>query len=145
MVIISVDPGVQTGYAVWDQYQGWLGSFEATDYEFMKWIHHYDNDTNVVIVCEDFRITPTTLKKTWMPHSLYQIGALKYLSHHRGWEFHLQQPVDAKRLVTDAKLDAIRWRNNTIGGHANDATRHLLLYLLKWKWISPEMFVNVDA
>ena len=37
----------------------------------------------------------------------------------------------AKSFATDAKLKALDWYERTKDGHANDAARHLVVYLVK--------------
>ena len=83
-----------------------------------------------VIVCEDFRITMQTAKKSAQPDALKIIGALDYLAFRDGAKFVLQTPADAKRFATDDRLrKAGLWTPGR--RHANDAARHLFLYLCK--------------
>ena len=83
-------------------------------------------------MCESYVITASTLRKTrgenW---SLESIGALRWMANKHRVEFVLQTPADAKRFADDRKLKAAGWYFPTPGGHANDAARHLMLYLAR--------------
>ncbi len=140
MKIFSVDPGMGTGWAFWDD--GLLASFGETDHEqFSKDIDQWFARLDVV-VCEDYIITPQTLKKTRQLYSLHLIGFLKYRCLAVGTEFVLQKPGDAKRFADDDKLKLLDWWHPTKDGHQNDAIRHLLTYLVSQKLISLGVFLN---
>ncbi|MGH2669320.1 MAG: hypothetical protein ACRDH5_09440, partial [bacterium] len=91
-----------------------------------------DSQKVTAVVCESYVITRETLRKTrgenW---SLEEIGALRWLCRQHDVLFQLQSPSEGKSFGTDAKLEAVRWRYPTRGGHQDDAARHLLTYL--WK------------
>ena len=140
MKILAVDPGMGTGWAFWTD--GMLESYGETDHEqFAKdidpWLFSMD-----VVVCEDFIITPQTLKKSRQLYSLHLIGFLKYRCLAGGTEFALQKPGDAKQFADDAKLKIVDWYHPTKDGHQNDALRHLLTYLVSNKLISLGVFLN---
>lgn len=84
-----------------------------------------------VVICESFRITQETIRKSRQTASLEIIGVLRWLASSHGHKFVLQTPADAKRFMTDAKLRSLDWYSPTTGGHTNDALRHLGLYLAK--------------
>ena len=83
------------------------------------------------VACESFRITAHTAKLSPAPWSLEIIGALRWLCHRNGIGFTLQTPGDAKRFATDTKLDKLGWARPPGAGHARDAQRHLLLFLVR--------------
>jgi len=58
-----------------------------------------------------------------------RIGAMRLIADHGGVQFVRQTPAQAKSFATDDKLRKLGWFSPTPGGHANDATRHLLVYL----------------
>lgn len=134
-MIIAVDPGKRTGLAslrLEDAGRpGFFESWELDCWEAVDWIDRRLHKVTE-LVCEDYIITMQTLKKTrgenW---SLESIGALRYLTRRADVPFTLQQPGDAKRFATDTKLDRMGWHRPTAGGHADDAARHLLLYMVR--------------
>ncbi len=140
MKIFSVDPGMGTGWAFWDD--GLLASFGETDHEqFSKDIDQWFARLDVV-VCEDYIITPQTLKKTRQLYSLHLIGFFKYLCRIMDIPFILQTPAEAKSFSTNDKLKALGWYFPTPDGHQNDAIRHLMLYLVNEKQIPLGRFLN---
>ncbi len=138
MKVFAVDPGKVTGYAVW--IDGILmGSGELPHYEFLA-LAEKTVPTCTAVACEDYRVTPATLKKTWQPWSLYQIGTLDYWCRASGVEFALATPAEAKGFATDERLRALGWWFPGVG-HARDAGRHLLLYLVRVGALSPATLV----
>lgn len=133
MRIIAVDPGGTTGYCSWsDEDEGepeFSAGQEASRNGFIDMVQRRAMWTDV-IVCEDFRITMQTAKKSAQPDALKIIGALDYLAWKYGAKFVLQTPADAKRFGTDVRLrKAGFWTPGR--RHANDAARHLFLHLCK--------------
>lgn len=123
-----------TGWAVWqNEHHGYSPERGEVDHEIFaaRMLDDPRFSEYSLVVCEDYRITPQTLKKTWQPFSLWQIGLLHYLCQVHDVEFLLQTAAEAKGFSTDAKLKAMGWYNATSGGHANDALRHLMLALVK--------------
>jgi hypothetical protein len=128
-VIVAVDPGKITGLATWanNELVSWQ---EPTWYAVDRIWNTLEHLEVSVIVCESYTITASTLRKTrgenW---SLESIGAIRWMSNRHGVEFVLQAPADAMRFMTDDKLRMLGWYRASIGGHANDAARHLGLYI----------------
>ncbi len=139
MKILAVDPGKVTGFALWDgekvvqvEELMWLRFLEAMETDV------YRRDalgvyapTITEIVCEDYRVTIQTLKKTWQPYSLYQIGTLMFWAGRSGIPFTLQTAGEAKEFMTNDRLRRLGWWQSGTAGHGNDALRHLGLYLAK--------------
>ncbi len=138
-LVIAVDPGGTTGLSFWSP-PGLLTvpdlSSEPRQREFWPqmveditgWCRHIPH---VVIVCETFKITNATVKLSQQTDALEIIGALKFVAHlYNPGPVVMQTPADAKRFSSDARLKAAGfWRPGE--GHANDASRHLLLWLAK--------------
>ena len=132
-MIIAVDPGKVTGIACWfdEQMTSWQ---EPTWYAVDRiWNALEGNGLGPVdvVVCESYTITESTLRKTREPYSLESIGALRWMSNRHSVEFLLQAPADAMGFMTDDKLRMMGWYRSSIGGHANDAARHLGLYIAR--------------
>jgi hypothetical protein len=133
--ILAIDPGDRTG----------LASLNTKTYEFESWefddvdqlllameetAHKYD-----LIIIEDFLINAETHKKkkpVW-GWPLETIGALKRIFRKRHIAFIMQIPAE-RMWATDWKLQKLGWYKGTSAktdteGHADDAARHLAVYL----------------
>ena len=132
--LLVVDPGKVTGWVVWDQGSRQLeaGEHVAEAFLDLAWARLLEPAPEATldgVVCEAFIIGPGTLRvdrgANW---SLEQIGALRLLARRAG-AFFLLQPPASRRAATDERLQAAGlW---VPGGHARDAARHLLIYLLR--------------
>jgi hypothetical protein len=142
-MIIAVDPGKITGLCTYDA--GEFRSWQTECWDAIEQVHELLKDHSPptpyaprqeieAVVCEDYLITPGTLRKTrgenWSMHS---IGALMYLCRIFEVPFVLQTPADAKRFATDSKLKAAGFYHPSTGGHANDSARHLVTFLANTK------------
>lgn len=135
--IIVLDPGKTTGLVDWDDTIGdGNPTFDAHEFNFkdtcgflmglaqgVKWLPH------TLLVCESFIITPQTAKNTQAPWSLELIGVARMVSElYLQRPLILQQPASAKRFSSDVRLQRMGWYLRG-RGHANDASRHLLLLM----------------
>ncbi len=130
MGILAVDPGKTTGYVLWTDGERVEG--ELYGEAFLDRADELIESGEVdVVVCERFIITAQTGKKTQAPWSLEQIGALRFLCRKHDVTFVLQSAADAKRFATEEKLNRAGWKRPKGDGHARDAQRHLLVYLVR--------------
>ena len=106
-MILSIDPGKATGVATYDADHGGFDSYEIEG-RYALAGHVSDNSWDEV-VCEDFVISQRTIKTTPQKGPLRIIGWLDI------WCEELKIPFT---LQTAGQ------------GHANDAARHLLVYLV---------------
>ena len=97
------------------------------------------------IVCERFIINARTAKLTQSPWSLEQIGALRFMCKKFDIKFVLQNAADAKRFATDDKFSKLGWKRPQGDGHARDAQRHLLVYLIQTGELDPALLLRHDA
>ena len=98
------------------------------------------------VVCERFIISSQTGKFSQAPWSLEQIGVLRFLCDRHDIPFTLQNVSDAKRFATEERLKHIKWKRPKGDGHARDAQRHLLLFLVKNGMIDGRILVaRADA
>jgi len=133
--IIAIDPGAVTGWAEFREGRP-LRTLEIAGrhsvYEEFIWgteeSWYIRGDTEVV--CEDYIISARTVKVTPQKDPLYIIGWLEGECHRCNIPFTLQTPSQAKSFATDDKLKYLGWYTPTKDGHANDASRHLLTYLV---------------
>jgi hypothetical protein len=127
---LAIDPGKMTGVARYEVLNGetYFESFELESrYQVGKYVDDRAGTLDVVIV-ERFDISERTAKLSAQYDALYIIGALDYICHERDIPF-LLSGRDAKGFSSDNKLRTVGWYRPTPGGHANDASRHLLRYL----------------
>lgn len=144
MRVLAVDPGGVTGLALWDP-QMFAPHHGPNGYEpFGSWqVEGYEGAVRSLwdevtcapdaLVCEGFVIRSNThkLDSGAFSHTTDLIGACRYLAHEHGVPFYRQTPAEAKAFASDEKLRRLGWYNATPGGHANDAARHLLTFLVK--------------
>lgn len=132
--VIVLDPGKTTGVVDWDATASGEATLDAYELDF-KSVGRFlmtvaeQPSTDTVFVAESFIIGPQTAKNTQAPWSLEVIGCARMVSElYFGKELRLQQPAAAKRFSSDARLKFMHmWTPGK--GHANDAARHLLLFL----------------
>jgi hypothetical protein len=132
--LIAIDPGELTGFVVVDTetaevyFSGELSEFETC--ELVESLLEEDPETSIVM--EKFTINATTHKKSAQPTALYLIGAVRYLYRKStGRILVLQTPADAKSFSTNDKLKAVGFWHKGGEGHANDAFRHALVYMVR--------------
>lgn len=151
--VLALDPGKTTGWARWsnaDIYAAGEVDFDGVTKLLRDFAYNYGSPTNGtprgVIVCESFIINQNTPKNTQAPWSLELIGVARMFSReHMHHELTLQTPAAAKRFSTDNRLRAVNFWTPA-KGHANDAARHLLLYMSSRGLLSHEtlnMLVDV--
>jgi hypothetical protein len=131
-VFLALDPGKTTGVA-WLTPGNGFGFMEVAGrfnlyVQLREWA-----STGMVpeIVIEDWQVRADTAKLSSQvdPHRI--IGWVEGWAYWNGYPFSLQTPGQAKSFGTDSKLRAVGWEATTKGGHARDAARHLLTYLVR--------------
>ena len=130
--VIAFDPGGTTGVAVYHHGLDAVRSFqiEGGREGFWEWARNHGITHGGPVVCEDYIINAGTASKSQQTDPLRIAGYLEGLCRMAGTEFVLQTPAQAKRFASDDKLKHLGWWNPTTGGHANDAARHLLTYMV---------------
>lgn len=145
--VLAVDPGKMTGIALLvadpsAPLPRLLWSVEVQQHEYAAPIRdafsqHYGGSSSFVVVCERFTINAATVRNSAAPFSLEQIGILKQICLDNDYpleEMSFQSPADAKKMFDNDKLRAVGAWHRGGAGHANDAIRHGLLYLVKSGW-----------
>ena len=139
--VLAVDPGRTTGFVIWRDDARVEKELEAS--RFLEYVAPLIERGEIdFVVCERFIITTQTAKFSQAPWSLEQIGVLRFLCKRHDVSFVLQNVSDAKRFGTDDRLNAIGWKRPKGGGHARDAQRHLLLFLVKHDMIDDYLLVK---
>lgn len=146
--VIAVDPGKLSGLSlVRVESDGSLTLLAAREvdetafpdvlWSFLTFAEPFEH----AVVCERFIINAQTARNSQAPWSLEMIGVTKYLVRLKRASYSVeavewQSPSDAKRVVTNEKLKALGCWHSGGAGHANDATRHAVLYLVRHGWTS---------
>lgn len=147
MKVIAVDPGGTTGLAFWDggfhgEWPQWAAGAprERRDTwpmveDLCGWARRFGSDLTFVV--EEYRITQRTAQLSQQYTALEVIGAIKFLCHLYSCGIVLQKPGDAKRFASDRRIRAAGLWHQGGAGHANDAARHLYLWLAKNGYVNP--------
>jgi hypothetical protein len=136
-----VDPGKCTGYVIWNSGERTEGELSAE--RFLELADQLISAGDVdAVVCERYIITVRTAQLTQAPWSLEQIGVLRFLCKKHGIEFHLQNVSDAKKFGSETRLTNLGWKRPRGGGHARDAQRHLLVFLVRHGWTDDRLLLT---
>jgi hypothetical protein len=139
--VIAIDPGKNTGFAAWSSERGeaFFADQEPDFYTMCRRLEVFlearsNMNQEVALVVERFIINVKTVGNSQAPWSLEMIGVARYLAQHYACEFVLQSPSDAKNFMNDTRLKKLSWyKPGKV--HANDASRHLGLFLATRKLI----------
>jgi hypothetical protein len=145
--VLAVDPGKATGVAFIscsgadNAKKLWAGEvdedhFANTIRPTLTWWKETtaEYDLRLHVVYERFLITPQTGKNSQAPFSLEMIGVLKQECRNVGYtvdQIVVQTPADAKAVVSNKQLRAIDFWHRGGAGHANDALRHAVLFMIR--------------
>lgn len=131
--ILSIDPGKMTGVALfeapsWDDAPALMYTAELEQFETCAYVERFldENYEYTELVLERFKISD--VDANW---SLEIIGTVRYLAAKRGLTITLQTPADAKGFVTNEMLQGLGYWHVGGAGHANDAIRHGVLYMVR--------------
>lgn len=146
--VLGSDPGKLTGLCLY-LYENkiatrvWAKEANEYDADFIieETISQYAPD--IVVINEKFFITERTYKLPEAPWSLEKTGVIKYMCNKYGVKYNWQSPTDAKNFVPDERLRALdEW---FIGGegHARDAIRHAITFMVNmYRWSPPGLLVD---
>ena len=147
MIVMAVDPGKTTGFALLDWREGYpvpevqySAELDFKEYaiKVKECLPHSQNTSNFYVACESFIINAQTVRNSQAPYSLEAIGVLKYLCWESGYDpsqIAFQAPVNAKNMFPNPKLKALGTWHRGGDGHANDAIRHGLLRMVTLGWV----------
>jgi hypothetical protein len=143
MMIIAADPGKGTGLGYFDLLTGdhWAGEYEYAEVApKVQTLIRYGarRHATVKVVCEKYVMTPGT--KSAQPDALMHMGAIEWICRQENVPLVWQFPGPAKTAVPDAVLRKLGWYRKTKDGHANDALRHVLLWVANNR---PEQFADM--
>ena len=131
MKYLSIDPGLTTGVAWFDDDFGFESREIAGRYDL------YDFVAPLVALCpkltviiERWDVRKDTFGKSAQEDARYIIGYIDGICQATGVPYVEQRPAEAKSFASNAKLKKLGWFQGG-EGHADDASRHLLVYLAK--------------
>jgi hypothetical protein len=141
--VLAVDPGKVTGVALFCWENGKEPELiDSQELEFSDYVHSVRNYFmkygSLEVVCEKFTINVQTAKKSQAPFSLECIGALRVILLDRGHapeSLKFQLPANAMNMFPNEKLKKLEYWHRGGAGHALDAIRHGLLYLVMSGWV----------
>lgn len=145
-LLIAIDPGKASGFAVLDYTNlDDIKILHSAELEQMQTVSEVDtllsdadDPSDYEIVMEKFTITAQTGKNSnaenWSPEI---IGAVKYLAWREGVAYTEQTPAEAKNFVPNDRMKNVGIWHVGGEGHARDALRHAVLYLIKHKGWRP--------
>lgn len=131
--LLAIDPGLATGICLIDisdpdhPFKVW--SKEVSVEEFYDGISGIMSSPNVHVVIEDFKITVETGKLAEAPWSLNLIGIVQFLCYLNGKELDFQLPSE-KPFADNDKLRMMDFWHVGGEGHANDALRHAMIWIV---------------
>ena len=140
--VLWLDPGEMTGWALWYTEQQHLFTAEYDRKNIGTYLERWlsTGGGKTVLGCEKYIITPETARLSQQPASLEVIGIARELANkYPVVEFRCDQSSStAKTFCTNQMLKAIGWYRVGMR-HANDASRHLFLYLSNTHQLSDDM------
>ncbi|WNO30023.1 crossover junction endodeoxyribonuclease [Oceanotoga phage vB_OteS-UFV02] len=137
MIIIGIDPGYSTGFAVIKlpkQKINLQGNYSHTVlaagilsfYDgYKELLEEYNPD---FVVIEDFKLYPHVNKKWDNLLEVRTLGVIEYITKEKGIPYKFQMP-NKKWLWNDKRLETMGVKQKII--HANDAVRHVFEYMYK--------------
>lgn len=144
MYIFAFDPGKTTGWALAEVENGdVLNITYGEDAPFVvcaridAWFRAYGE--RLQPVGEKYTITARTATLSQQHDALEIIGVARYLAWKHDCQELLLQPTNTKKFSTDKRLKAMGWWHKGGGGHANDALRHLMGYLVSIGWMDDRL------
>lgn len=134
--VLALDPGEDTGIAIWWGEDNLHASFELPYDRVGKWLEDFLILTRPgAIVYEAFDITMETVKKNAPDTSIRVIGILDYLAAKYQHPTPIKQKRSKRKIMNDRRLKHLGWYTSEGDGHNNDASRHLGAFLLDHKLI----------
>ena len=131
--LLAIDPGLLTGVCLVDlidpnnPVKVWAA--EVTLEQFHEAIEAWVKADDTHILIEKYLITQETVKKGEAPWSLELIGVVKHYCYFAKKELAIQTP-DERKFATSEILQSVGFWHVGGEGHANDAFRHALVWIV---------------
>lgn len=131
MNVVALDPGKTAGLAWWKTGMWSPVLQEAPLFDALHRIHRAANDRKLThLVVEDFIITIETAKKQQDHSALDGLGTMRYLATLYELPLVTYRASEAKTFAPNVLLRNVGWYVPG-QGHARDASRHLILFLVQ--------------
>jgi hypothetical protein len=137
--VLSIDPGLTTGVVLVNTqtlemlYAGELDWKQTGEY-VEKTLEEY-SAADLAIVAERFTINARTHKNSQAPYSLMVLGMIDWIVLKAdGSPVQLQTPANAKSQADNACLKRLGLWYKGGEGHALDAIRHVVHYMIRSGW-----------
>jgi hypothetical protein len=130
-MLISLDPGRITGIAILSMNN--FSAFEQSWVDAIRYVEQRMDGTvdKGFLVCEGYEVHQ---KNKMQYEALYSIGAVRYLCDKYSFEYIQQKPGD-RLTVTKEMLEKLGYYRPSPDKHMIDATKHMVLFMLRRKWI----------
>ena len=134
LYVIGVDPGKQTGVAIYGNGRFNMGDdMPASEVglfvdAYITELRAQDPTCRIVMACERFNIGGSTLKMTRQADATEVTGKMRDVAKKHGITLIVQNAADAKKMGAPVILRSIGWWTPR-KRHANDAAAHALLAL----------------
>lgn len=138
--VLGIDPGKLTGICLYCYENStatrvWAQEVNEIDVDFLIEDTISAYAPNIVIINEKFFITQRTYKLPDCPWSLEKTGVIKYMCNKYNVKYHWQSPTDAKEFAPDSRLRELDEWYKGGDGHARDAIRHAITFMVKmYRW-----------
>lgn len=129
-MIVAIDPGKTCGLTAISDDGGLIKNFESDPYVTLKYLEDVCKVMRpLVVIIERFTITQRIMSQ--QTDALEVIGAVRWICWQGGVSLTLQSRADKSRVTNEMLRDLELWapRTRSPGGHANDATRHAVVYI----------------
>ena len=146
--LLALDPGKATGVALFSTSElmttgpELLETLELQQMEVCEYVEEQLEYCKTRGIELDIVMERYVIGEADAPWSLEVIGAVRYLQ----WKYlrrdyiELQTPGDAKSFADNERLRALGMWHTGGAGHANDALRHGILYMVReYFWHSPKL------
>lgn len=147
--VYSFDPGLTTGWCHISVHEGGIGVFNSGETDHVGVGNMLSDNTaikaavnrpelDIAFITERFVMNTKVSPQPW---SLETIGLIRYFSAIYQVPLFFQGPSEAKNLIKDSVIKkAGLWVPGA--GHAMDATRHALYYLITKKNVLTELLAK---
>ena len=142
ITVMGVDPGLLTGVAVvkYSLPRGAevIASAELMFDQLMNWCDAWMETVDRLVV-ERFIITKKTVSNSQAPWSLEGIGVTRAMAIQHELNMEMQSAAEGKSAVDNQMLRRLELWHRGGQGHANDAIRHTVAYMLRRGWRDPRI------
>jgi hypothetical protein len=148
LCVLWLDPGKMTGWARLDGET--FSSGEAPFYETGRIVRshctsiRYVSSPDVKVGYESFQVTPASYRMLGSSDALQAIGMIRWLALDLGASLLPPASRQARDTVTPAMLKALEWYLPG-KGHANDAARHLVAWMMRSGSLTSAMRAKIEA